>query len=74
MLEPTIEWALETATRGDGKVRLLYVAAPDFDGYDEGSLLDDAVFGTRHFTDFDRIAFVSDEGPYTRSVLALSTA
>ena len=67
ILEPTIEWALET----NGKVRLLYVAASDFVGYDRGGLYDDAVFGTRHFTDFDKIAFVSDEGPYDRAVKAM---
>jgi hypothetical protein len=67
VLEPTIEWALES----NDKLRLLYVTAPDFAGYERGDLYDDAVFGTRHFTDFDRIAFVADEGPYTRSVAAL---
>jgi hypothetical protein len=67
VLEPTIEWALETRE----KIRLLYVAAPDFTGYEHADLYDDAVFGTRHFADFERIAFVADEGPYTRSVAAL---
>lgn len=67
VLEPTIEWAIEAR----GKVRLLYVAASDFDGYDRGGLYDEAVFGTRHFADFDRIAFVADDGPYARSVEAL---
>jgi hypothetical protein len=67
VLEPTIESALETT----GKVRLLYVAASDFAGYDRGGLYDDAIFGTRHFRDFDRIAFVADEGPYDRAVKAM---
>lgn len=67
VLEPTLEWALESSD----KVRLLYVAAPDFVGYEYGDLYDDAVFGTRHFADFDRIAFVADAGPYARSVAAL---
>ena len=67
VLEPTIAWALES----NDKVRLLYVAADDFAGYERGDLYDEAVFGTRHFTDFDRIAFVADEGPYTRSVAAM---
>jgi hypothetical protein len=67
VLEPTIEWALETSD----KVRLLYVAAPDFAGYEHSDLYDEAIFGTRHFTDFDRIAFVADDGPYARSVAAL---
>lgn len=67
ILEPVIEWALET----QDKVRLLYVAAPDFSGYEHADLYDDAVFGTRHFADFERIAFVADDGPYSRSVAAL---
>ena len=67
VLEPTIEWALESAD----KVRLLYVTGADFTGYERGDLYDDAVFGTRHFTDFDKIAFVADDGPYARSVEAL---
>ena len=67
VLEPTIEWALESS----GKVRLLYVAGEDFTGYDFGVAYDDAVFGSRHFTDFERIAFVANEGPYARSVAAL---
>ncbi|HVY89878.1 MAG TPA: STAS/SEC14 domain-containing protein [Hyphomonadaceae bacterium] len=67
IFEPTMEWALERAA----KVRLLYVAAGDFDGYERGDAYDDGVFGTRHFTDFDRIAFVADDGPYARSVAAL---
>ena len=60
ILEPVIEDTVETA----GRVRLLYVAGPDFAGYDRGGLYDDAVFGTRHFNHFDRIAFVGNDGPY----------
>ncbi len=67
VLEPGIESALELS----GKVRLLYVAASDFAGYDRGGLYDDAVFGTRHFADFEKIAFVADEGPYDRAVKAM---
>ncbi len=48
VLEPTIDGRLEAG----GRVRLLYVAGPDFAGYDRGGLYDDAVFGTRHFTAF----------------------
>ena len=67
VLEPTIDWAL-TARE---KIKLLYCTAPDFAAYDEGMVLDDAVFGTRHFTDFSKIAFVAEEGPYDRAVNAL---
>jgi hypothetical protein len=68
VLEPTIASAL---ARGD-KVKLLYVAGPEFAGYDAELPWDDAVFGTRHFMDFERIAFVADgESPYRRAVAAL---
>lgn len=66
-LEPEIT----TAMKAGRKLRLLYVAAPDFDGYDDGGAYDEAVFGSRHFRDFDRIAFVAEEGPYARSVTAV---
>lgn len=68
VLKPTIERALADG----GPVRLLYVAGPDFAGYDRGGLYDDAVFGTRHFTDFAKIAFVAEDGPFHRAVLAMS--
>jgi hypothetical protein len=67
VLEPTIDWALEVG----GRIRLLYVTGSDFAGYKPGGVYDEAVFGTRHFTDFDRIAFVADDGPFNRAVLAL---
>jgi len=67
ILEPSIDGAVGTA----GRVRLLYVAGPDFAGYDRGGLYDDAVFGTRHFADFDKIAFVGEDGPYSRAVRAM---
>ncbi len=68
ILEPSIEGAVETA----GRARLLYVAGADFAGYDRGGLYDDAVFGTRHFNHFERIAFVASDGPYQRAVLAMN--
>ena len=67
VLEPTLEAMLE-----DGRpLRLLYLAGLRFDGYDLNALFDDAVFGTRHFTDFEKIAFLAEEGPYRRAVGAL---
>jgi hypothetical protein len=67
VLEPTLKWAIEAS----GKVRLLYVTGEDFDGYEGGELYDEAVFGSRNFAAFERIAFVADDGPYARSVAAL---
>jgi hypothetical protein len=67
MLEPTIADAIGE----HGRLRLLYVAGPDFDGYESGGLYDEAVFGTRNFTAFERIAFVAEDGPYRRAVGAM---
>ena len=67
VLEPTLASALAAGE----KVKLLYLAGADFAGYDEDAPWDEAIFGTRHFTDFDRIAFVTDEAPYDRAVMAL---
>jgi hypothetical protein len=63
---------IDSAGRSGAKVKLLYVAASDFDGYADGAPLDDAVFGTRNFNSFDRIAFVGEEGPFARAVEALN--
>jgi hypothetical protein len=67
VLEPSIASALA----GGEKIKLLYVAGPDFDGYDEEAPWDEAVFGSRHFTDFERISFVTDEGRHHLAVRAL---
>ena len=66
-----LERQIESA-RSDGQsVRLLYVDDHDFAGYDPNALLDDVVFGTRHFRDFAKIAFVAEDGPYRRAAVAL---
>jgi hypothetical protein len=68
MLEPSIADVLGE----HGRVRLLYVAGADFAGYESGGLYDEAIFGTRHFADFERIAFVAEDGPYRRAVGAMN--
>jgi hypothetical protein len=67
VLEPSIAEALE-----GGRINLVYVLDSQFGGYDLGFPFDDVVFGTRHFTDFERIAFVADDGPFRRVVAALA--
>jgi SpoIIAA-like len=60
------------AARASGKkVKLLYVTGSDFAGYDQGTLFDDAIFGTCNFASFERIAFVGEESPYSRAIDAL---
>ena len=67
----TLEPGIEDAIAHNGHVRLLYVVASDFAGYEPNALLDDAIFGTRHFRDFERIAFLAEDGPYRRAAGAM---
>jgi hypothetical protein len=62
---------IDAACASGAKVKLLYVTGSDFAGYDQGALFDDAIFGTRHFTAFERIAFIGEDGPYARAIAAL---
>ena len=63
--------ALDHARRIGKKLRLIYVAGPEFDGYEWGQIWDEAVFGSRHFGDFEKLAFVSDQAAYRRAVATL---
>jgi hypothetical protein len=63
-LEPAIAEAMAAGT----PLRLLYVVGSDFQGYDHGGPYEPAIFGSRHFTDFGRIAFLAAEGRYARAV------
>ncbi|MCB1487875.1 MAG: STAS/SEC14 domain-containing protein [Bauldia sp.] len=67
----TLEPEIEKAIADNGQVKLLYVVASDFAGYEPNALLDDAIFGTRHFRDFERIAFLAEDGPYRRAAGAM---
>lgn len=54
VLIPAVLTALE-----DGKMRFLFVLADDFAGFELGAVWDDAVFGLRHYFDFEKIAVVT---------------
>jgi hypothetical protein len=43
-----------------GPVRMLYVAGPQFTGYELEALWEDAAFGFKHWQQFTRIAVVTD--------------
>lgn len=53
---------VEAAFALNRKLRLLYVTAEDFTGFDPGAMWDDAKLGMRHFSSWERIALVSDIG------------
>ena len=51
---------VEAAFALNRKLRLLYVTADDFTGFDPGAMWDDVKMGMRHFSGWDRVALVSD--------------
>lgn len=51
---------VEAAFALNRKLRMLYVTADDFTGFDPGAMWDDAKLGMRHFSGWDRIALVTD--------------
>jgi len=50
-------------------LRVLYVTAEDFTGFDPGAMWDDVKMGMRHFSGWDRVALVSDV-PWIRTTTA----
>lgn len=58
--QTVLEPELEDKLRKCKKVRLLYVLGDTFDGYTLSAAWQDAKVGLKHFTQFDRIAVVSD--------------
>ncbi|OOG56544.1 STAS/SEC14 domain-containing protein [Rhodanobacter sp. C03] len=60
---------VEAAFALNRKLRVLYVTAEDFTGFDPGAMWDDAKLGMRHFSGWDRVALVSDV-PWLRTTTA----
>ncbi|MCW5772445.1 MAG: STAS/SEC14 domain-containing protein [Rhodospirillaceae bacterium] len=60
--------AIESALKDGGKLRLLYLLGPEFDGYAPSAMWDDTLFGARHFFDFAKIACVTDNETYATLV------
>lgn len=51
---------VEAAFALNRKLRLLYLTAEDFTGFDPGAMWDDAKLGARHFSGWERVALVTD--------------
>ena len=56
--------AVEDALRSGRRLRFLYVLGPGFAGYGAGAMLDDTLFGVKHYFDFEKIACVTDNLTY----------
>jgi hypothetical protein len=65
---------VEAAFALNRKLRLLYVTADDFTGFDPGAMWDDAKLGLRHFSGWDRIALVTDVTWLRGTAIAFSLA
>ena len=63
--------AIEEASAGDAKLRLLLVLGPEFEGYEGGGALEDAKLGMQHWTSFERIGLVTDHEAYATLARAL---
>ena len=53
-----------------GPIRMLYVAGPDFTGYELEALWDDAAFDSKHWHQFKWIAVVT-ESTWLRAAIAM---
>lgn len=58
VLDPAFDVAADAAD----KLRILAVLGPDFDGFEGGAMFEDAAAGLRHWSRWQRIAIVTDEG------------
>lgn len=58
---------IEAAFQLNPKLRMLYVIAEDFTGFEAGAMWEDAGIGVRHFLGWDRAALVSDV-PWLRNL------
>jgi len=50
----------KNAKKPDKKISVLYHISSNFIGFDLSAMFDDAKFGIKHLSSFERIAFVSD--------------
>ncbi len=57
-----LEPAIGSALADHDTIRLLYVLGPDFDGYSGGAMWEDTKAGLAHWSKWDRIAVVTDNG------------
>jgi len=60
--------ALASAHEAHGKVRMLFLIGPDFEGFKAAAMWDDAKVGIKHFTHFEKIAIVTDNDLILKSI------
>ena len=62
--ESTLIPAVQAATSGDTKARILFLLGDQFEGYAAEAAMDDARMGLHHWNDFEKIALVTDHTAY----------
>lgn len=67
VLIPTIEAGMK-----EGRRRLIFVMPEGFEGMELGAMRDDFTFGLRHYFDFEKFAFVTDDKTMTTLTHAFS--
>ena len=66
--ESTLIPAVDAALAVSERIRMLYVLGSEFEGYEAEAALDDARMGLQHWSDFERIAVVTDNGSYRTAI------
>ena len=62
--ESTLIPAVAGATSDDQKAKILFLLGDDFEGYAAEAAMDDARMGLHHWSDFEKIALVTDHSVY----------
>lgn len=62
--------AVHGATEAHGKIRFLYVLGEEFEGYSGGAMWEDTKLGVTNWSNFERIALVTDNDRYEDLVKA----
>lgn len=63
---------IEAQIADGGKLRFLFFAGPQFEGYAPDALAGEGALAFRHFFSFERIAFVSDNAAFRSMVAGFS--
>ena len=68
--DDVLDPAIRAATGAHDKIRMLYVLGEDFEGYSGGAMWEDTKLGLTNWTEFERIAVVTDHDGYRGAVRA----
>jgi hypothetical protein len=68
--DDVLEPAIDAALAEHSKIRLLYVLGPEFSGYEADAMWEDTKLGLKTFTDYERMAVVTDSAWVRRAVKA----